>query len=278
MPLKTIYIVRHGYRANWLPLPHAPSPTGIDSDPALAPRGVDQANELAGHLSLLSDAERPQLIILSPFYRCVETARPIAHALGIQVTLERGVGEWYKKDRLVIPQPADYKDLSVFFGDVLVSLDRWPRDTSLNVIPDLTGESEEDILVRARLVCDRLAPALAQSFPNVNRILIVTHAATKIALGLALLQLPHVRSELLDGSFLRAGACSLSIYYAPQDSGPWVLGGNGQCSFLSLGEEMNWTFNSPYEAGSDEDLKARYLSVPGSAVESTTLNQEFQVC
>lgn len=262
MPLDSIYIARHGYRANWLPPPHAPSPTGIDSDPPLATHGVDQAGQLAAFLRSLPRDQQPQLVLLSPFYRCVETAQPVAKLLQIPIALERGVGEWYKKNRSVIPEPANYSDLARFFPEVLVPQEKWPRDTALNVIPDLTGETEQDILERARLVCARLEPAVAERFPDVRRILIVTHAATKIALGLALLGLENVRSQLPNGEYLRAGACALSHYSA---SPKWSLVYNGRCDFLSQGEEMNWTFNSTYEAGSDEDIKERQQKAAAAA-------------
>lgn len=257
MPLDTIYIARHGYRSNWLPEPHAPSPTGIDSDPALAPHGVDQAHELAQYLLTIPENERPQLILLSPFYRCVETAEPVSRLLGIPVALERGVGEWYKKNRPVIPAPADYSDLARFFDGVLIEESKWPRDSSLGVVPDLSGETEEDILNRAHRVKSALPAAVERAFPHVKRVLIMTHAATKIALGLALLGLDSVRSPLPDGSFLRAGACSLDKYVATGTQ--WTLQVNGACHFLQNGEEMNWTFNLTYEAGSDEDIKERLL-------------------
>lgn len=92
MTLTNIYVARHGYRANWLPPPHPPNPTGVDSDPPLAVHGVAQANELAAYLA--AQPVRPQLILLSPFYRCVQTAEPIAEALDVPIVLERGVGEW----------------------------------------------------------------------------------------------------------------------------------------------------------------------------------------
>ena len=51
----------------WLPPPHPPNPTGIDSDPALAPHGVEQAQQLAAYLTSLPTHEKPEFIIASPF-------------------------------------------------------------------------------------------------------------------------------------------------------------------------------------------------------------------
>lgn len=256
MAIKNIYIARHGYRANWLPLPHPPNPTGIDSDPPLAPHGVEQAKELAVFIQSLPETERPQFIISSPFYRCVETCQPIAKSLSLRVVLERGVGEWYKKHRPIVPEPADYDRLKGFFGDVLVNESEWSRDNTIGVIPDLTGETEEEIFDRANLFWKVFFPVFHVKHPEVENILIVTHAATKIALGLSLLKLGGVLDYINEEKeILRAGACSLDKY--ERKGNGWEIVMNGNCDFLSGGEEMNWTFHSQFEAGSDEDIKAR---------------------
>ncbi|ODV79063.1 transcription factor TFIIIC, tau55 subunit [Suhomyces tanzawaensis NRRL Y-17324] len=256
MALKRIYISRHGYRANWLPEPHPPNPTGIDSDPPLAPHGVDQAKQLAAYLTSLPDNEKPQFILSSPFYRCVETGRPIAEMLSLSIALERGVGEWYKKNRKIIPEPADYNRLRSFFNNVLVEESFWPRDDTVGVIPNLSGESEEEIFQRAEEFWVKFIPVFESRFPEFENVLIITHAATKIALGLSLLKLKGVRDYLDDNkTTLRAGACSLDLYRRAGLN--WELKMNGNCDFLTEGEEMNWNFHSGFEAGSDEDIKAR---------------------
>ena len=78
--------------------------------------------------------------------------------------------------------------------------------------------------------------------------LIVTHAATKIALGSALLQLKSVTDVIDDNqTVLRAGACSLSKFVRDgedktNDTIQWKIVMNGNCEFLTQGEEMNWDF------------------------------------
>ncbi|ABN65550.1 putative transcription initiation factor [Scheffersomyces stipitis CBS 6054] len=256
MAVKQIYIARHGYRANWLPLPHPPNPTGIDSDPPLAPHGVEQARQLAAYLTSLPSTDRPQFVVSSPFYRCVETAEPISEMLSLKVVLERGVGEWYRKGRKVIPQPADYDRLTRFFPKVLVDESEWPRDTTVGVIPDPTGESNEDIFVRANEFWKRFLPVFEEKYPDIETIMIITHAATKIALGASLLRLSGVLDYIDDdNNTFRAGACSLDKYVRTSDG--WDMKMNGNTEFLAGGEEMHWDFRSTYEAGSDEDIKAR---------------------
>lgn len=255
MPLKNIYIARHGYRANWLPLPHPPNPTGIDSDPPLAPHGVDQAKQMAAYLMSLLGVDKPEFILTSPFYRCVETAEPTAELLDIPIVLERGVGEWYKKNREVIPIPANYDSLQRFFPK-LADEKIWHRDNTVGVIPDVTGETEEDIMARGYAFWKLFIPAIEKKLPAIETVLIVTHAATKIALGMSLLGHSNVFESLdEDQNTLRAGVCSLDKYVL--DNGHWTLTMNGNTEFLAEGEEMHWDFHNGYEAGSDEDIKAR---------------------
>ncbi|PVH14896.1 uncharacterized protein CXQ87_005172 [Candidozyma duobushaemuli] len=256
MTLQTIYIARHGFRSNWLPPPHPPNPTGIDSDPALAPHGVDQAVELGEYLATLPKDKQPQFIISSPFYRCVESARPFAEKSGLKVHLDRGIGEWFKKDRGVVPVPADYKKLGEFFAEVLGEPTTW--DSESGVVPSSQGESEEDVLERSHKFWKAFIPAFEKKHPEVTRLLLVNHAATKIALGMALLGHESLYDEIdFKGTKtrLRAGACSLDKF--EREDNHWVLLENGKTDFLKDGEEMNWNFDVKVEAGSDEDMKRR---------------------
>ncbi|RCK65702.1 Transcription factor tau subunit [Candida viswanathii] len=259
MTIETIYIARHGFRSNWLPPPHPEPPTGIDSDPQLAPHGVEQAKQLAAYLTSLPAKDKPQFIIASPFYRCVETAEPIAEMLDLKVAIDRGVGEWFRTNRSTKPVPADYDQLKKFFGTVLIDEVKWPRD-NLNVIPSLEGESEEEIFERAQAFWKSFIPAFEEKYPDIDTILIVTHAATKIALGSALLGLTSVFDYIDDNqTLLRAGACSLSKYVRSdkQAGANWEIVMNGNCEFLTKGEEMNWDFREGVEAGSAEDIAKR---------------------
>ncbi|CDK29049.1 unnamed protein product [Kuraishia capsulata CBS 1993] len=300
MVLEKIYVARHGYRANWLPPPHAPNPTGIDSDPPLAPYGVEQAKELANFIvnSPLVDP-KPELIFSSPFYRCVETSTPLANAIDVPIFVERGIGEWYKKDRGVIPEPASLELLKTFFGRVSAD---WDPKT---VVPSLEGEDESDIFARCQEFFPKFLSKFEAAYPQVKTVMFVTHAATKIALGMAILKYTGVR-ELLrkehggDGKtvVLRAGTCSLDSYSRNGDS--WSLGFNGETSFLEKGEEMNWHFcelflkllrslveiyafgvttnllpilADTYEAGSDEDIAERArLAAAAAAAKSESVD------
>jgi transcription factor C subunit 7 len=72
-----------------------PSPTGIPSDPVLTALGVRQAEELAVAVGKI---EPPvELIICSPYYRCLQTIAPTARLLRSRdpkskILVENGVG------------------------------------------------------------------------------------------------------------------------------------------------------------------------------------------
>lgn len=271
MTINTIYIARHGYRANWLPPPHPPNPSGIDSDPPLAPHGKDQAEQLAAHIQQFPENKKPQIILSSPFYRCVETSQPISRALGLPIAIERGVGEWFKKDRDTIPEPGNYDLLQQFFPE-LGTAEAWDRDNTVGVIPSLNGEDENDIFERAQRFWKGFFAVMEKKFPHIERILIVTHAATKIALGMSLLgKLGVYDSVDENGTLIKAATCSLDTYEHQRNK--WVLTVNGNCDFLDEGEEMNWNFHYKFEAGSDEDIKMRQQQ----AQRSQAANDDFQV-
>lgn len=267
MTLETIRIVRHGYRSNWLPPPHPPNPTGIDSDPVLAPHGVQQAIELAEHIKLLES--KPQFIISSPFYRCIQTSSPISLALGLRIAIDRGVGEWFKTNRGVIPVPAEYEQLKPLFEETIGDSALWD---GTGIIPSSEGETEDQVFERCGNFWKEFIPKFEAQYPEISSILIVTHAATKIALGMKLMNCLSLHQKIeFEGQStkLRAGACSLDEYRLELEK--WILKKNGETSFLQKGEEMNWNFDAKFEAGSDEDIKARQDS------QKDNKQEEFEV-
>ncbi|EHN00187.1 Tfc7p [Saccharomyces cerevisiae x Saccharomyces kudriavzevii VIN7] len=274
MVVSTIYIARHGYRSNWLPEGPYPDPlTGIDSDVPLAEHGVHQAKELAHYL--LSLDNQPEVVFSSPFYRCLQTTQPIARLLEIPVYLERGIGEWYRPDRKpVIPVPAGYDILSKYFPGVIGP--EWES----TLVPNEKGETEQEMYTRCKVFWNLFIEKVEKEYPNVECILLVTHAASKIALGMSLLGYANPRMSLNEnGVKIRSGSCSLDKYevlrksfdiieeasdqdraalnYIPFKDRKWVLTMNGNTEFLSSGEEMNWNFDCVAEAGSDADIKRR---------------------
>lgn len=260
MTLKTIYIARHGYRSNWLPQgPYPPPPTGVDSDVPLAPHGVDQAHQLADYISTLK--EKPQVIFSSPFYRCLETSEPTKKKLDLPLYVDNGVGEWYRPDREIIPRPAPYSALNKLFNGMITS--EWDP----SITPSSKGETKEQIFERCNQFWEVFVPRVEKAFPDVECILIVTHAATKAALGMNLLGFPNAIVPIDDeGTVIRNGSCSIDKFELVKDDAEtfygkeWKLSMNGNTDFLDKGEEMNWDFRNGFEAGSDADIRARKIA------------------
>jgi len=75
------------------------SGTGVPADPALTPRGRDQAERLATWLSL----EPVDVVLSSPQRRAVETAEPIARAHGLDVQVMKGLIEYDAQSDSYIP-------------------------------------------------------------------------------------------------------------------------------------------------------------------------------
>jgi 8-oxo-dGTP diphosphatase len=78
----TVFLVRHAKaadREHW---------TGADRDRPLIDRGRAQADRLARAL----EPERPALVAASPWLRCVETAAPLAEAIGLEVQPDDRLG------------------------------------------------------------------------------------------------------------------------------------------------------------------------------------------
>lgn len=279
MTVKTIYLLRHGFRSNWLPKPHPESPTGIEADVLLAEHGLEQADELSEYFQTNKELIKPQLIISSPFIRCIQTIRPLSKALDLEIVIERGVGEWFKKERavektiidgkseLTVPLPANLELLQkVFAGDELNMNKYWNT-----YIPNIKGESQQDIQERAFEALPLIIKKIEEEYPEVEHILICTHAATKIALGMALLgydSLTEKFKDVADGQpdHIRAASCSLDKFITPpilQEKNvkfyerDWIMTMNGNTTFLTKGEEMHWDFSNGFEAGSDADIKYR---------------------
>jgi broad specificity phosphatase PhoE len=91
MPL--IHLIRHARPATgW-------GDAAGDPDPGLDDLGRAQAEAVRDALMALPAGERPVAVVSSPLRRCRETAAPLAAALGVEVEIDRAVGE--------IPTPAN---------------------------------------------------------------------------------------------------------------------------------------------------------------------------
>jgi len=239
------------------------TPTGIPSDPALAGKGEQQAQELALHLSTLTPPiER---FYSSPFYRCIQTVAPTLSLLPpssspktLKIRGENGLGEWYGKARFDHPSPAEPEVLRSFFPNYDLAYDA-------HIKPSVNGETIEQLHDRTAYALHRIIEQSDRE--GVKTIVICTHAATLIATGRVLTgRMP----EDVEEEDFRPFTCGVSTFIRKQQGdganveevekwkgpeteiprvewrggrgvgGGWECKANGDCSFLSGGEERGW--------------------------------------
>ena len=83
--MSRLYLIRHGKpAATW---------GDADEDPGLDAAGQAQANAVRDVLLALTGEDRPTRVVSSPLRRCIETARPTAEALGVEIEIDPSVGE-----------------------------------------------------------------------------------------------------------------------------------------------------------------------------------------
>ncbi|KAI0669942.1 histidine phosphatase superfamily [Trametes maxima] len=198
MTIETIYVARHGYRMNWV-TNEWNSVTGLPRDPPLADRGLTQAQELADYFLSLPENERPTILLSSPYYRCLQTAVPSAQKLGVPLYIEHGLSEWYSHAAPgtgLHPRPASATDLRQYFSEI---------DDSWQSIyyASRKGEDVSEVHDRVNELMRALVPYIEHKFGGQHRrVLLVSHAATVIALTRELLgdrELP-----------LRVGCCTIT--------------------------------------------------------------------
>ncbi|KAL2752527.1 hypothetical protein ACRALDRAFT_1065646 [Sodiomyces alcalophilus JCM 7366] len=279
MSLEVIYLVRHGFRSNWL-VDHVtgnysasvPSPTGIAADPALTAHGVDQANELAAHLMTLSPPI--EAVYSSPYYRCLQTISPFVERKAQEyqqqgeknapppatttIRPELGISEWYGAAHFEHPTPAPAAVLKPMFP-------RYDEQYQSSVVPASKGETIQELYQRLA----RAAAAIIDQCDAEGRraVILCSHAAPIIALSRVLTGQVPEKPETHD---FDAFTCGLSVFRRKRDPGvseagarsadrqgtdpeSWKLGigvrggwtceASSDCSFLSGGEERGWRFS-----------------------------------
>ncbi|KAG0659535.1 hypothetical protein C6P44_003582 [Monosporozyma unispora] len=276
MGLKTIFIARHGFNAAWNKQEEEESflipPTGIPGDTKLSPNGVLQSKELAHYL--LSLDTQPDLVVSSPYYRCVETAYHITKLLDVPLYTDRGLGKWFDYDnttsmtsvlgetslkRKDVYPPSGVETLNKLFKNSIKS--GW-EDCINPYSPEVIekkGETQQEMYERTRQFLQILARQLDREMPDAESILLVTHAPIKISLGLNLLGFKDTKEVTgnEENTLIRSGCCSLDKYEL-EDSGisnttdndnrvsllnyAWRITMNGNTVFLRNGEEMPWSF------------------------------------
>ncbi|KAH7883632.1 phosphoglycerate mutase-like protein [Phlebopus sp. FC_14] len=203
--IERIYIARHGYRLNWVDT-NWKSATGLPRDPPLAAYGEAQAQELASYFRSLPEEKRPTAIFSSPYYRCLQTSLPTARALGLPICVEHGIAEWYSPvapGTGLHPRPMPASDLRSYFAEI---------DPSWSSVwyPSRKGEDVEEVHARAFGFLKIFIPEIeGRCGIKHKNILLISHAATIIALCRGLLMQPNLP--------LRIGCCSISEFFRNSD-------------------------------------------------------------
>jgi len=211
--INTIYVARHGFRLSWITQIWK-SETGLPRDPPLAAYGHSQAQELAEYFLSLREGERPTAIFSSPYYRCLQTSKPISNALKVPIFVEHGLSEWYSPVQPgtgLHPRPYPATELQSYFSEI---------DPSWKSIfyPSRKGENVEQCHDRAEDLLKALVPEVERRFQDRHRrILLVSHAATIIAVNHALLANRAMP--------MRIGCCSLSEFKRKAIDGGSIIGG-----------------------------------------------------
>ncbi|KAG5342429.1 hypothetical protein C0989_002264 [Termitomyces sp. Mn162] len=203
---------------------------------------MTQAQELGEYFLSLPKDERPTAIFSSPFYRCLQTAKPVSSALGLPIYVEHGLAEWYSPvapGTGLHPRPGSAESLKQYFPEI---------DPSWSSVWYVSrkGEDVQQIHDRTDGFLEAFTVEIDRKFPGKHsRILLVSHAATVITL---------VRSLLGDRDLpVRVGCCSLSEFERIPDKqrtlGSWKAIRLADGSHLKDGASRDWGFEDIEIAG-----------------------------
>lgn len=220
MPLCTIHTVRHGFRQSWITSPHdgsisypggaSTTITGIPADVSLTAHGETQAQELASYIASLPPSVRPQRVYCSPWYRCIQTCKPVVDSLRkggddqLGVLLHPNLGEWFAPTQFEHPRPLAPESMGKFFPNYIdvrasqsaiasspgpqtrspIPSSYRPEDSTRGGKPEVLGETIAMLHDRVALALENIIRDCDQD--NISTILICSHAATLIAIGRAL--------------------------------------------------------------------------------------------
>jgi transcription factor C subunit 7 len=228
---------------------------------------VQQSYELARKLAIL---EPPiERFYSSPFYRCLQTLAPTLELLQkqkpqtqegkwatLKIRADSGLGEWYGLARFSHPSSAPLSLLSTLFPSLL--------DTAHapTIVPSPQGESIAELHDRVAYSLHRIIEECDRE--GVKAIVVCTHAAILLAAGRALTG--RMPLDVGEEDF-SAYTCGLSVFRRRKEDraeavqmweglgsgipavqwrgGRGIAGGwdcivDGDCSFLSGGEERGW--------------------------------------
>jgi len=257
-----IYIARHGFRLNWTNIIWK-SPTGLPRDPPLTASGEVQAEELKSYFLSLPEEERPTGIFSSPYYRCLQTSQPIARALNIPIYIEHGIAEWYTPvtpGTGLHPRPGSSEYLKSLFPEVNTA--SWPT----LLYPSRKGETIQQVHDRVDTFALAFLPALERRLTGKHqRLLLITHAATAIAL---------VRSFVGDrGIQMKAGCCTLNVLQRKANVDPGLIIGGWKAQKISQGDYLTGGIAREWGFENVEVEKGRVVDDPGTPGSENELDE-----
>lgn len=172
--------------------------------------------------------------------RCLQTSLPVAAALDLPVYIENGLSEWFSPvtpGTGLHPLPGSADSLAAAFPALRIDASTWPTPTW---VPSRRGETVAEIHDRCIGFLQAFVPRVEQLADGAHRrILVVSHAATVIAL---------TRGLIGDRSLvMRVACCSLTtVVRRPEDAaqavGVWESRGLARGDFLAGGLERDWGF------------------------------------
>lgn len=214
-----IFLIRHGDRLDYADpswLEKAKKHGALVTDPPLSPLGHRQAQETADHL--ITELLRGQMItkiLVSPYLRVLQTARPLAEALladRVPLCIERGLSEAHATPDNVLPSAAER---FAYFPQVDPTYESLLR---VHVTPGFTcrktGSPCEAFAGRYVQRMGQLARRLDASVAHGETVVCYSHAAST-ALVAALL-----RCDLRD---LKFAPCGIFQLERRRRDGPWTL-------------------------------------------------------
>lgn len=192
-----------------------PTPTGIAADPALTSHGVDQAKELARHLTNLDPPI--DAVYSSPYYRCLQTIEPFVELQQQQqqqlqpqpsapskasaaIRPENGLCEWFGSAPFEHPRPASPEVLKALFpayDDSYVSA----------LTPSSKGETVAQLYARVAAATQAIIDRCDAE--GTRAVVLCSHAAVIIILGRILTGEVPDSVEIDD---FKAFTCGLSVY------------------------------------------------------------------
>ncbi len=170
----TLWIVRHGESAGNVAREEAESSgqdviqiAQRDADVALSERGENQARAVGGWFGRLPAAQRPTVILASPYVRAQETARLLAEAAGLGADVPFLVDERLREKEFGILDRLTFRGIAEKYPEQAEFRQRLGK---FYYRPP-GGESWCDVILRLRSLTD----ALRRDWRGRERVLVVSH-------------------------------------------------------------------------------------------------------